>query len=236
MGENILDTQNHETNMKRILREIYQHPKLQSQLIFKGGTCLYFFYNLPRFSTDLDFSFHNKADIDQVPRSDLTKIVSKHLSIKSEEDKRFTWLWVGSFDKDKQKVKVEVNKRRFSDTYAEYEFYGLIVRGLDLSSMFAHKLCAITDRKKLVNRDLYDTWWLLTQNAPIRDQIIKERMEQTVGECLKTVIDYIKKNANNTHILQGLGEVLNQPQKNWARDHLLKELLFELKMRSESKR
>lgn len=232
----MLDTQNHETIMKRILREIYQHSLLQSQLVFKGGTCLYFFYDLPRFSTDLDFSFHTETDVGQVPRSDLAQIVIKHLEIKSDEDKRFTWLWLGSFNKGKQKVKVEVNKRKFSDTYTEHEFYGLTVRSLDLQSMFAHKLCAITDRKKMVNRDLYDTWWLLTKNAPINKQIVHERMGKSVEEYLVIVGKYVQKHVDETHILEGLGEVLSQPQKDWVRDHLLKELLFELQIRIEAER
>ncbi|MBU2543789.1 nucleotidyl transferase AbiEii/AbiGii toxin family protein [Patescibacteria group bacterium] len=232
----MLDTQIHETVMKRILREIYQHQQLQSQLVFKGGTCLYFFYDLPRFSTDLDFSFHQQADVEQVPRVDLAKIVSQNLEIKRDEDKRFTWLWIGSFDKGKQKVKVEVNKRRFSDTYTEHEFYGLTVRSLDLESMFAHKLCAVTDRKKLVNRDLYDTWWLLTKNVAINNQIVQERTGQSVADYLLVVKSYIRKNVSHSHVLQGLGEVLAEPQKDWARDHLLDELFFELELRIEVER
>ncbi|MBF0106892.1 MAG: hypothetical protein HQM16_16390 [Deltaproteobacteria bacterium] len=37
---------------------------------------------------------------------------------------------------------------------------------MTLSCLFAHKLCAIADRKKMANRDLYDAWqnmdWLDT--------------------------------------------------------------------------
>lgn len=39
----------------KILKKIYQNPLLQTTLGFKGGTALYLFYKLPRFSTDLDF-------------------------------------------------------------------------------------------------------------------------------------------------------------------------------------
>jgi len=35
----MLDAQTHEVLMKRILRDIYQDTSLQSQLVFKGGTC-----------------------------------------------------------------------------------------------------------------------------------------------------------------------------------------------------
>lgn len=227
----MLDVVDHELFMKRILLGIYKHSQLQSQLVFKGGTCLYYFYDLPRFSTDLDFSFHQQAEIANVSRVELSSIIANHLEIRADENKRFTWLWVGSYDKGQQKIKVKVNKRRFSDSYAEHQFYGLTVRTLDLASMFAHKLCAITDRQEMVNRDLYDTWWLLTKNAPIKEEIIWERNKKSVGLYLQEVKQYIKRDVDYNHILQGLGEILDQPRKDWVRDHLIDELLIELNLR-----
>jgi len=229
----MLNKHNHQLIMKRILLDIYKHPQLQSQLVFKGGTCLYYFFDLPRFSTDLDFSFHQEAGLESVDRKAITNIISDYLTIKVDENKRFTWLWVGSYQEGKQKVKVEVSKRKFSDSYAEHEFYGLTVRTLDLASMFAHKLCAITDRKIMVNRDLYDTWWLLKQTTPIKSAIIQERTNFSVAQYLATVKTYIEKNVDCKNILQGLGEVLDQPQKDWMRDHLIDELLRELELRAE---
>ncbi|KUK79861.1 MAG: transmembrane(s)proteins 21..43 [Microgenomates bacterium 39_7] len=229
----MLDVKNHELLMKRILLDIYKHPQLQSQLVFKGGTCLYYFYNLPRFSTDLDFSFHQEAEQENVDREAIAKIVADHLAIKSDEDKRFTWLWIGSYQEGKQKVKVEVNKRKFSDSYVEQELYGLTVRTLDLASMFSHKLCAITNRRMMVNRDLYDTWWFLRQATPIKSEIIQERTNLSIEEYLAKAKTYIEENVDQNNILQGLGEVLSQPQKDWVRDHLLDELLRELELRVE---
>ncbi len=227
----MLNLQNHELMMKRILLDIFKHPQLQSKLVFKGGTCLYFFFDLPRFSTDLDFSYHQEAQQESADREAITIIVANYLEIKANEDKRFTWLWVGSHQEGKQKVKVEVSKRKYSDSYTEHEFYGLTIRTLDLASMFAHKLCAITDRKEMVNRDLFDSWWLLKQTTPIKPEIIHERTNLSVKEYLVEVKTYIEKNVNQNHILQGLGELLTQPQKDWARDHLLEELLRELELR-----
>jgi predicted nucleotidyltransferase component of viral defense system len=42
--------------MLQILRDIYSDLELSNFLGFKGGTALMFFYNLPRFSVDLDFN------------------------------------------------------------------------------------------------------------------------------------------------------------------------------------
>jgi len=47
----------HRPALMRLLSDIFKHPILSSQLGFKGGTCLYFLHNLPRFSIDLDYTF-----------------------------------------------------------------------------------------------------------------------------------------------------------------------------------
>jgi len=223
----------HETTMKSILRDIFSDSSLQAQLVFKGGTCLYLFYGLPRFSTDLDFSLHESVELDEVVVNKVTEIVGKHLDVSEVQDKRFTWFWLGSFEKGKQKVKVEISKRKFSDLYEQHEFYGLSVPSLSLESMFAHKLCAIIDRKQLVNRDLYDVWWLLGERVKIRNVIVEERMNMPVVEYLRQVVEYVKENVNRAQVLQGLGEVLDQSQKVWVKDKLVDDLLFRLQLRIE---
>jgi len=55
----MLDRTKHENTMRNILNEVYSHKDLSPILGFKGGTACYFFYELPRFSTDLDFNLLN---------------------------------------------------------------------------------------------------------------------------------------------------------------------------------
>ncbi|MBI2600333.1 nucleotidyl transferase AbiEii/AbiGii toxin family protein [Candidatus Daviesbacteria bacterium] len=45
-------------------------------------------------------------------------------------------------------------KDAYPNTYINKDFYGITIPTLSPECMFAHKLCAITDRKKLQNRDL----------------------------------------------------------------------------------
>ncbi|MDP1764062.1 MAG: nucleotidyl transferase AbiEii/AbiGii toxin family protein [Sediminibacterium sp.] len=45
----------HKSYLVRILKDIYEDIQLGSLLGFKGGTALMLFYDLPRFSVDLDF-------------------------------------------------------------------------------------------------------------------------------------------------------------------------------------
>ncbi len=230
----MLDRKKHEIILKNILREIYQHPVLQSQLAFKGGTCLYLFYGLPRFSTDLDFSLVSGVTGTDFEPAMLTKILHKNLSVKEFFDKRFTWFWLGSYEKGFQQIKVEISKREYPDKYDLKDFLGVSIRTLDLATMFAHKLCAVQDRREMVNRDLYDTWWLLKQLAPINDEIVKLRMGVGVSEYLNLLIAYIKENVDRIHIVSGLGEVVDRPQKDWIRDHLVDDLLVQIQMRADA--
>jgi len=50
-----LEVTKHKTNLTNILIDIYKDSLLGSVLGFKGGTAAMLFFNLPRFSVDLDF-------------------------------------------------------------------------------------------------------------------------------------------------------------------------------------
>jgi predicted nucleotidyltransferase component of viral defense system len=129
---------------------------------------------------------------------------------------------------------VEVSKRKYPDQYKPQDFLGVSIQTLNLATMFAHKLCAITDRRQLANRDLYDAWWLLKQLAPIREEIILERTGKTLPEYLDDLQEYIEKNVNKRHVVAGLGELLDRSQKDWVRDHLLDDLVIQIQMRMEA--
>jgi len=224
----MLDRTQHEINLKRILRDIYANPNLNSLLGFKGGTCLYFFYDLARFSTDLDF---NLLGQEKFQPDLISKILEKYLRIDQFYEKRFTYFWLASFDKGKQRVKIEINKRNYPDQYDIKNFYGLSIKTMQIEYMFAHKLCAITDRRKIVNRDIFDAHFFFKNNYEINEDIIKLRTNLDLKAYLSDLIIYLKKNLKTKYILEGLGEVLDQCQKDWVRDHLWPELLFELEIR-----
>ncbi len=57
LGVNDPELLEKDVRLHRLLRVIVRHPKLGSQLAFKGGTCLIKCYlDYPRFSSDLDFT------------------------------------------------------------------------------------------------------------------------------------------------------------------------------------
>jgi len=225
----MLDKKKHEVVLKNILRDIYTATHLEAKLAFKGGTSLYLFYALDRFSVDLDFNLLDKNFDNQL----VTDILSKYLTIDEKYNKYFTWLWIGSYEKSKQKIKVEINKRDYPDKYVNKDFYGITIPTMSPDCQFAHKLCAITDRKRLQNRDLYDAHFMFSKQFKINEEIIKIRTGKTLKEYFTYLIDFIDKNVSTSNILEGLGELINSKQKDHIKATLKKDLLFDLKVHIE---
>lgn len=223
----MLDKNKHEVILKQILRDIFKEESLQGQLAFKGGTCLYIFYDLNRFSTDLDFNLVSE----NLNHEKIRDILKKYVIIEDFSSKRNTWFWLGSFEKGLQKVKIEISKREYPDEYITKNYFGISIPTLKPEYMFAHKLCAITDRKKLQNRDLYDAWFMFEKNWEPNEEIIKIRTEKSVFEYYKYLIDFIEQKVDRNNILDGLGEVVDEKRKIWIKNHLIDELLFQLNIR-----
>ncbi len=223
----MLNKERHEIILKQILKDIFKNDKLQGQLAFKGGTCLYIFYNLNRFSTDLDFNLTSK----DFNFEELAKILEKYIKIEDFFSKRNTWFWIGTYEKGLQKIKVEISKREFSDKYVNQNYFGVLIPTMQPEYMFAHKLCAITDRKKLQNRDLFDSWFMFEKQWEPNEEIIKLRTGKSKTEYFENLIEYINKEVNKKNVLEGLGEVLDEKQKNWVKNNLIEELIFQLNIR-----
>jgi len=221
----MLKTNIHDIHMRKILTMIYQDKNLQNSLGFKGGTCLYFFHNLDRFSTDLDFDCIG----DSIDVEAMNALFSDY-GIQDHYSKFNTWFWLLSYEKVNAKIKIEISKRDYPDTYEIVDFLGTPIRIMTKDCMFAHKLCAITDRKKLQNRDLYDTYFMLKHFYSINENILKLRTGKTIKEYFLYLLEFIEQKVDNKHILAGLGEVLDDKQKDWARENLVKKLIITIKI------
>jgi predicted nucleotidyltransferase component of viral defense system len=216
----------HETHLRKILSNLFENKTLTSQLAFKGGTCLYLFYGLDRFSTDLDFN----ALTEDLNVDEITKVISDYgIEDSNFTDKRLTWFWLLNYAKKTMNIKLEVSKRDYPDTYEIKETLGVRVKCMTTDCMFAHKLCAVTDRAKLVNRDLYDSLFMFNRDFPINEEIIKLRMGKTTLEYLTYLADFIEQNVDPRTILNGLGEVLNEAQKDRAKVKLKPDLIFAIR-------
>lgn len=224
----------HRTILLQILKEIYTEPSLGPVLGFKGGTAAHFFYDLGRFSVDLDFDLLNEREEDNVFQK-TEKILREFGTIKEKYKKRYTQIFIISYDDTSPNIKVEINKRRFGSRYELKHYLGISMLVMVRDDMFAHKIVALLERTKVANRDIYDVWFFLRHNWPINKEIIEMRtgtsFKQYWGKCVK-----FAEALKDRKILDGMGELLEEKQKTWAKINLKNDLLFLLKVRLEQEK
>jgi len=225
-----LDIRSHKTNLTNILIDIYKNSSLGPVLGFKGGTAAMLFYNLPRFSVDLDFDLtvdlhQDSAELKAFTEKMSSLLVAKY-QIKDQSIKYNTLFWSLSYGVGLAHIKVEVSIR--NSPYNHYHlvpFYGVTIKVLDIKDMIAHKLVAVTERKSLANRDLFDIHYFLSSAyaGEINYQIIKHRTGKEAKVFYLFLLKFIDK-INPKNILTGLGEVLTDSQKDWAKAKLIIEI------------
>jgi predicted nucleotidyltransferase component of viral defense system len=95
--------------------------------------------------------------------------------------------------------------------------------------MFAHKLMAMYERIGKTSRDIFDVNFFAKNNWPINQEIIEARSGMSYVETLTQCIDTLEK-MDNKHILDGLGELLNDAEKDSTRAKLKSDTIFQLKL------
>jgi len=220
----MLDIQKHKFILVNILKDVYTDTSLGPLLGFKGGTCAYLFYGLPRFSIDLDFNLldskKNKFVFEKVK-----KILKKYGEIKKAQEKRFTLFFLLSYGIKATNIKVEISKKEFPNRYELKNYLGIPMLIMKKEDMFSHKLVALLERNNIANRDLFDIWFFMKNHWEFNKKLIKLRTGIDYKEYLKKCIKRIK-TVNERYILQGLGEILDEKEKNWVKKNLKREILF----------
>ncbi len=223
----MLNIQKHRLVLTRILKDIYSDFELSSILGLKGGTALYFFYDLPRFSVDLDFNLIDLSKKEFVHQK-MKGILKDHGTIKDHYLKRNTIFFMLSYDEPDRNVKVEISLLQFPNEYEIKQYLGLSVQVMKKEYMFAHKLVAFTERKGVANRDIFDIWFFLKNGWNLKDEIIELRTGMTAKEYFKKCIAVIE-SVSHKNLLQGLGEVLDRELKPWVKNKLISETIFYLR-------
>ncbi|MDF1761400.1 MAG: nucleotidyl transferase AbiEii/AbiGii toxin family protein [Coxiellaceae bacterium] len=169
-----LDQIEHDLILSRAICCLYNHPVVQKQLVFRGGTVLHklFFKKPGRFSEDLDFVQINAGPIGEVITA-VRESLDPWLGLPKwkQGQGRFTLFYrfeTENMPVSRRKVKVEINTREHfklqplvSIPYAVDSrwFSGKSdVMTYCLEELMATKLRALYQRKK--GRDLYDFWYV----------------------------------------------------------------------------
>jgi len=186
-----------------ILNSIYS--TINNELVFKGGTCLLFFYGLNRFSEDLDFTMIKDIDPKKLKSNitkDLENLGINHNITKIEEKDNSLSFRIGAegplFSKEIERcfVSIDISKREevFESNIKEFKpVYGDVpnftVNVMSKKEIFAEKIRALLFRNKA--RDLFDIHFLLKSTAPSKKMINKKLeyydMELNKENLLKSI-------------------------------------------------
>ena len=224
----MLNIEKHKGVLIRILKDIYTDNTLGPVLGFKGGTAALLFYDLSRFSVDLDFDLLDPEQEDYVFER-VGKIVAAYGKIKEQKKKHFTLFYELSYSEADHNIKVEINRRNFGSKYEVMNYFGISMKVMDKEDMFANKLVALYERAERANRDIFDVWFFLQNSWPINKELVEKRTGTTFKEFVAKCIEKLEK-VSGRAILSGMGELMNARQKDWARAKLKTETLFLLKV------
>ncbi|MEK6936261.1 MAG: nucleotidyl transferase AbiEii/AbiGii toxin family protein [Nanoarchaeota archaeon] len=172
-----------------ILNSIYS--TLTNELVFKGGTCLLFFYGLNRFSEDLDFTmtkdFDSKKLISNITK-DLENIGINNKISNLKENSISLSFKIGVegplFNKEIERcfVKIDISKReevynfKILELKTNYkEIIGFTLNVMSEEEILAEKIRTLLTRNQA--RDLFDTYFLLNKNIKIDINLINKKLE-----------------------------------------------------------
>ena len=173
------------------LSSISRHTK--NELVFKGGTCLYKFHNLNRFSEDIDFSVRSKIDVDNL----LMKIIAdfeKHGIYATIHEKKephnsvlitlrikgplflgnpMTYANLGIDINLKSEVVLEPEFLSYNSIYPDIASISAFC--MNGEEIFAEKIRAIMSRERA--RDLFDLNFLLEKNIRASLDIVSKKLD-----------------------------------------------------------
>jgi len=234
----------HRLWMFDILKHLYSQP-FAKHLWFKWWTSLYFFYELPRFSVDLDIDLiweYDEADFKKM-MTQLKKFVSnKWWRIKKDGTLAHSHRYIIQYGWER-KLKLEFSSYSYPNTYEPKDLFGLEVQTMTISDMFAHKLCALVSRYQtrgyLASRDLFDMHFLFEYEVSPNKEIINIRSKILTWEEMNTkqrysyLVEFIKTHEDHLrkNILNGIWELIDDTSsKHRIKSKLIDELLEKLQL------
>lgn len=223
-----LDFSKHKNILLQILKDIYTDTTIAPYLGFRGGTAAMMFYDLPRNSIDLDLDLLDETKKEEVFEK-IHEIAGRYGKITDSYRQRFNLRNVISYDPKAQNIKVEVNRRQFGSKYEMKTLLGISMLVMVQEDMFAHKLMAMLERIGKTSRDIFDVQYFAKNNWPINRKIVEERSGVSYKQALEKCIAMLE-SMDNKHILDGLGELLTESQKDSARVKLKSDTIFILKV------
>jgi len=102
---------------------------------------------------------------------------------------------------------------------------GINMLVMTVADMFAHKLCALLDRKEIANRDIFDCWFFMENRTPVNTSIVESRMKMPFSDYLQKCINTLE-SITDKGLLNGIGDLVDAKMKNFVRTKLRSETIM----------
>ncbi|TRZ54956.1 nucleotidyl transferase AbiEii/AbiGii toxin family protein [archaeon] len=212
----------------------------KDELVFKGGTCLYKFHKLDRFSEDIDFTAKKEIDVDGLLKKITDDLASFGIEAHVKDKKKAfnsvmitikakghlyngdakTFASIGVDINLKSSVDLEPVLAKYSPLYTDIPSFSLLV--MREEEILAEKIRAIMSRTKA--RDVYDLWFLLKKGVKFDIGLVKKKLAYYKQEWN---LEEFKKHINLKEgvWLSELKPLIdNVPEFREARDFILSEI------------
>jgi len=168
------------------LKELYDQ-KYSEKIFFKGGTAIRLILGGVRFSEDLDFSVNGKIEDFDLFVVGFFKRLKKLYGFEFKKRKTVAGeKYLLNVDSNIRDYKILINldfsfreKILLSSKTIITTNYPVIftsfVNHLSPEEILAEKIRAILTRDK--GRDIYDLWFLLSKNVPIKKELVEEKLK-----------------------------------------------------------
>lgn len=128
------------------------------------------------------------------------------------------------------------NNKEVEKRFKRYvkNYLGLPVLVMRKEDVFAHKLAALLTRRFLANRDIFDIWFMANSDWNVNTKLLEERTKLGFKDYIQKCIDLLEKDPP-VSILSGLGELIDNKTKDWAKLNLVKDTIFYLRLLQNSR-
>jgi predicted nucleotidyltransferase component of viral defense system len=190
-----------------------------SHLAFKGGTALKLFYDLPRFSEDIDYDFLGRISPQRMMDILKSVVAKKKWEVTDDAVKYNTILLELRFAGPERnfRIKIEVSTREKELKTTIQSLRGVPVLTLEPSFLMTEKL--ITFVKRQAGRDIFDAWFILNNAFPLDETMLVDNFGELTN-FFSTLLDLIQK-ADPKKMLRDTGKLLSVDQRNWIKTSFL---------------
>ena len=192
-----------------------------SQIAFKGGTALKLFYDLPRYSEDIDYDSLSGVSSRELMKSLKELFLKRRWEITDEAIKYFTLLLELRFAGPERnfRVKIEISMREKELKTTILSFRGVPILTLEPSFLMTEKLLTFVDRQ--AGRDVFDAWFILNNQYPLKESLIQASFGNS-ADFYHAMLGVVEK-ADPKKVLRDTGKLLGLDQRNWIKTSFLSD-------------